>query len=98
MKRLMMVTLLGLLAFTGFPRMVAAAESEPGCEPLTFRVLPGQFNNCLAQRMWKKGRHQQAIKMFESAAAWGSKPAQRLLGVVYFNGEHVTRNRGLGLA
>lgn len=97
MKRLVIVTFLGLFTLIGLPG-IAAAEPEPGCEPLTFRVLPGQFNNCLAQRMWKKGRYQQALKMFESAAAWASRPAQRLLGIVYFNGENVPRNRPLGLA
>lgn len=99
MRRYVLVLLLGLLPLMAFSNFAtAAADSPPECEPLMFRVLPGQFNYCLGRRMWEKGHHQQALKMFESAAAWASKPAQRVMGIVYFNGEGVPKNRALGLA
>lgn len=68
------------------------------CEPVIYRVLPGEFNFCVGRRLWEKGRYPQAIELFELSAAWGSKAAQRMLGIVYFNGEGVGVDRGLGLA
>ena len=71
---------------------------NPSCGELMFRVLPGEFNFCLAKRYWLEGKYQQAEEMFRLSAGWGNKFAQRALGTAYFNGDHVAQDRPLGLA
>jgi TPR repeat protein len=71
---------------------------NPSCGELMFRVLPGEFNFCLAKRYWLEDKYQQAEEMFRLSAGWGNKFAQRALGTAYFNGDHVPQDRPLGLA
>lgn len=82
--------------------VMPAGQSEPTraakCSPLTFRFLPGEFNYCLGRKLWERGKYPQARQMFELAAGWGSKSAQNVLGVAYFNGEGLAQDRPLGLA
>nr|WP_295380224.1 hypothetical protein [Pseudoxanthomonas sp.] len=80
------------------PAPVTAAGYDTPCDPLMARFLPGEFNYCLGRRAWLRGRYEYAIEMLELSAAWGSKPAQQLLGLIYFNGENVEQDRPLGLA
>jgi hypothetical protein len=68
------------------------------CNTLMFRFLPGEYNYCLGRKLWELGKYERAEEMLKLAAGWGSKPAQGVLGVVYFNGEGVAENRPLGLA
>lgn len=68
------------------------------CNGAIYRFLPGDFNYCLAVRMWGKQKYQEAETLLLLAAGWGSKPAQYALGIAYFNGDGVAKNRPLGLA
>ncbi len=68
------------------------------CNDALYRFLPGEVNYCLARKMWGKGNHRQAEELLLLAAGWGSKPAQYALGIAYFNGEGVAKDRPLGLA
>lgn len=76
-----------------------AESSRPAeCNALMFRFLPGEYNYCVGKQLWENGKYEQAKEMLELAAGWGSKPAQSVLGVIYFNGEGLAENRPLGLA
>ncbi len=63
-----------------------------------YRVLPGEFNLCVARKLWDKGDRKQAIELLELASGWGNKSAQFALGVAYFNGDGVAQDRARGLA
>jgi hypothetical protein len=98
LRHVVLLALLCLL-WLSLPDVVLAEKPDPvGCEPLTYKLLPGEFNYCLGRRHWENGHFQQAVELLELAASWGSKPAQRLLGVAYFKGEGVAKDRVLGLA
>lgn len=71
---------------------------EQECAYATYLYLPGQFNFCVARNRLIEGRYEQGVEMLELASSWASKPAQQLLGVMYFNGDAVPRDRALGLA
>lgn len=100
----------GMLLSTGlvaFGAQVAPANAEQSelppsyeltCSGSISKILPGDFNFCLAQKYWEAGRYEQARQMLELAAGWGNKAAQRALGVAYFNGDGLDRDRPLGLA
>lgn len=94
----MMVVVLLATGGTARTQEKAADPADAPCIPALARFLPGEFNYCLAERAWHRGKYPYALEMFELAAAWGSKPAQQVLGVVHFNGEHMPANRPLGLA
>ncbi len=94
--------ILGVLA-SAFLAAPASRADEPmtaitGCNSAMYRFFPGEFNFCLGLKFWERQRTEQARQMFELAAAWGSKGAQSTLGLAYFNGERVPRDRGVGLA
>lgn len=90
------------LCLAGLPPALAQQGVGPPvqapCAEATYLYLPGQFNYCVGRNRLIAGRYAQAVEMFELAASWASKPAQQLLGVMYFNGEGVPRDRALGLA
>lgn len=96
--------LLALAVVPGAARAQAAAgggapdAEATQCDPLLARVLPGDFNFCLALKRWDQGRRAQAIELMRLAAGWGNKGAQTALGVAYFNGDGVAQDRALGLA
>jgi TPR repeat protein len=89
---------------------VAAAHAQPSvsvsedpapaleCNGAVYRFLPGEVNYCLALKMWEKGDYRRGEAFLLLAAGWGSKPAQYSLGLAYFNGEGVAKDRPLGLA
>lgn len=68
------------------------------CSSSISKILPGDYNFCLGQRYWESGQYESARQMLELAAGWGNKAAQRALGVAYFNGDGLTKDRPLGLA
>lgn len=74
------------------------AASKAKCDPVLAKALPGDFDFCLASRHWSAGRHEQAVEFLQLAASWGDKAAQMALGVAYFNGDGIPRDRALGLA
>lgn len=80
----------------------SAAESPADpvthCSEFMYRILPGDFNFCVARKLWMKGRTAQAEEYLKLAAGWGSKAAQQALGVAYFNGDGLRKDRALGLA
>jgi hypothetical protein len=69
-----------------------------GCAPGLERFLPGVYYYCVGARDLASHRDASGVGMLELAAAWGSKPAQFTLGVGYFNGDIVARDRARGLA
>ncbi|MBP3984633.1 sel1 repeat family protein [Pseudoxanthomonas helianthi] len=68
------------------------------CNGATYQFLPGDFNYCVARKMWGRGNYKGAEELLLLAAGWGSKPAQHLLGIAYFNGDGLAKNRPAGLA
>lgn len=79
------------------------AAEEPSdaptyCSEYMYRILPGDFNFCVARKLWMKGKVNQSEEYLRLAAGWGSKAAQQALGVAYFNGDGLQRSRAQGLA
>jgi TPR repeat protein len=62
------------------------------------RFLPGDYYFCRATRYYGEGRYGSAQNAFELAAEWGSKPAQHILGLMHFNGDHTAVDKPLGIA
>ena len=62
------------------------------------RFLPGEYYFCSATRHYWSGEFGAARESLKDAAAWASKPAQYALGIMYFNGDRMEKNRPLGLA
>lgn len=76
----------------------AATSARPQCITTLYQFLPGDYNYCLASRHWLAGHYRRAEELLLLAAGWGSKPAQHLLGIAYFNGEGLRQDRAEGLA
>jgi len=74
------------------------SDSVMHCSEFMYRILPGDFNFCVARKLWMNGKTAQAEEYLKLAAGWGSKAAQQALGVAYFNGDGLRKNRALGLA
>lgn len=95
-----------LIAWVFFPAAHAqssvSSDEDPllalECNGAVYRFLPGEVNYCLALKMWGKGDYRRGEEFLLLAAGWGSKPAQYSLGLAYFNGEGVAKDRPLGLA
>jgi hypothetical protein len=68
------------------------------CIDAWFRFLPGNPDYCYGIHKWAKGNYKDALFDLKDAAGWANKNAQYALGLIYFNGHHVTENRPLGLA
>jgi hypothetical protein len=62
------------------------------------RILPGEYYFCAAARDFGRGRTARATARLRDAAHWASKPAQYILGLMYFNGDEGPANRPLGVA
>ncbi|MBP1473936.1 sel1 repeat family protein [Frateuria sp. MAH-13] len=86
-------------ASTGAEAPITLAElGKLGCAPGLERFLPGVYYYCVGARDLANHRDASGVGMLKLAAAWGSKPAQFTLGVGYFNGDIVARDRARGLA
>jgi hypothetical protein len=64
------------------------------------RILPGDYYACRSIYAMRHHDYHKAIDLLEESASWANKNSQRVLGLVYFNGDSTgTRpNRPLGLA
>jgi len=62
------------------------------------RLLPGEYYFCAAIRDFGKGHNNLAAERLRDAAFWASKPAQYVLGLMYYNGDEGRANRPLGVA
>ncbi|SEP08720.1 hypothetical protein SAMN02800692_3571 [Luteibacter sp. UNC138MFCol5.1] len=62
------------------------------------RLLPGEYYFCAAVRDFGKGHNNLAAERLRDAAYWASKPAQYILGLMYYNGDEGRVNRPLGIA
>lgn len=62
------------------------------------KFLPGEYFYCLAAQNYGLEHFSYAKKFFTEAASWASKPAQYVLGVLAFNGDHQPVDHALGLA
>lgn len=62
------------------------------------RFLPGMYHHRKACELFAKGNARAAVEQWTVAAGWAVKEAQYDLGVVYYKGKGVARNRPLGLA
>ncbi|MGN2248854.1 hypothetical protein ACFWZ1_02110 [Frateuria sp. GZRe14] len=80
------------------PPITLAELGKLGCAPGLERFLPGIYYYCVGARELANHRDGRGVDMLKLAAAWGSKPAQFTLGVGYFNGDIVARDRARGLA
>jgi len=97
---------LGCLFFLGAasaPRPAAAqAMGERPLQADEFqeesRFLPGLYYFHKALEHSKRGETDAAIRDWETAAEWAMKPAQYNLGIAYFKGQGVTKDRPRGLA
>lgn len=76
----------------------AAARDQQPCPQGLERMLPGNYYFCEGVRSFWDGNRNAAIYNLQEAASWGSKRAQYALGVAYFNGDQLPKNRPLGLA
>jgi hypothetical protein len=63
-----------------------------------YRYFPGAVNYCLGMRHWGKGSYRSALKLLKLAASWDNKEAQYTLGLIYYNGRHVSVDRARGIA
>ncbi len=59
--------------------------------------LPAAYYYCAGRKALARRDPAHAVAMFETAARWGSKQSQFMLGLLNFNGDGVPRNRPLGL-
>ncbi|HEY0198198.1 MAG TPA: hypothetical protein VGC19_06600 [Rhodanobacter sp.] len=62
------------------------------------RFLPADYYYCLGTQTYGEQRYGYAKKFFDTAAGWGSKPAQYVLGIMALDGDHQPVNRPLALA
>jgi TPR repeat protein len=75
-------------------------ESNIYCPIALESILPGDYYACEARAAYGREEYHKAISMLEQSAYWGSKDAQYVLGLTYFNGDMqgVPQNRPLGMA
>lgn len=62
------------------------------------KFLPGEYFYCLGAQNYGLDHFNYSKKFFTEAAGWASKPAQYVLGVLAFNGDHQPVDHALGLA
>jgi hypothetical protein len=72
--------------------------ASAGCIIGEEKFLPADYFYCLASQNYGQHRYGNAQKFFREAAAWGSKPAQYVLGVMALNGDQQPVDRSLALA
>lgn len=95
------VFLMMLVAFVaGANAQVMSGAGAPGgyLREDESRFLPGVYHYQKGCELYARGRVAAAIGEWKIAAGWAMKEAQYNLGLVYFKGEHVERDRALGLA
>jgi TPR repeat protein len=80
------------------PVQAAGESPETVCATATADTDPGNFNYCVARDLWLQGKYARAEPKLVRAAELGSKPAQYLLGIAYFNGDGLTTDKPKGLA
>ena len=106
---LQLAGLLGAVMACGHAMAQAAAASAPAaptaadladtqCAIGEERFLPADYYYCLGRQSYGEGRDQDALRFFRTAAGWGSKPAQYVLGVMALDGDHQPVDRTLALA
>lgn len=96
----------GLVVASALGANAAPVPAEAGpanaprikCNASLYRFLPGEVNLCLAAKEQQRNNVSGTVEMLKLAAAWGSKKAQYVLGVMYFNGDQMAADRPLGLA
>lgn len=76
----------------------AIKASVKGCATGLERLLPGEYYFCAGVRDYGQGHDSRAAERFRDAAYWASKPAQYVLGLMYYNGDRGKANRPLGVA
>jgi len=64
------------------------------------QILPGDYYACRATYAMQHHDYRKAIQLLEVSASWANKNSQRVLGLVYFNGDStgIRPNHPLGLA
>lgn len=72
--------------------------ASAGCIIGEEKFLPADYFYCVASQSYGQHRYSYAQKFFRQAAAWGSKPAQYVLGVMALNGDQQPVDRPLALA
>lgn len=72
--------------------------ADMNCPQGIEHYLPGAYYYCVGRKALARKDPLHARTMFETAAGWGSKQAQFMLGLLYFNGEGMPKNRPLGIA
>lgn len=103
MRTLLLAALLASAPAMASEAMTSAQDQESDfevryCNAAISTPLPGDYNLCLGIKYWQAGKYDAAREMLELSSGWGSKVAQRLLGIAYFNGDGLAENRPLGLA
>jgi hypothetical protein len=73
-------------------------ETIKGCAQGLERLLPGDYYFCAAARDISRGHDSLGRERLRDAAHWASKPAQYVLGLMYYNGDEGPSNRPLGIA
>lgn len=68
------------------------------CSITEEKFLPSDYFYCLASAAYGSHRYEAAQKHFRTAASWGSKAAQYVLGVMALNGDQQPVDRPLALA
>ncbi|WP_250623194.1 hypothetical protein [Pinirhizobacter soli] len=64
------------------------------------QILPGDYYACRAIYAMQHHDYRKAVDLLQVSAGWANKNSQRLLGLVYFNGDStgIRPNHPLGLA
>jgi TPR repeat protein len=62
------------------------------------RFVPGSYYYCVGVRDLANNHAQSGADMLKTAAEWGSKPAQYVLGLGYYRGAGLPMDRAQGLA
>ena len=105
--RVVSLVLLSIAAFSASaadellsPKDIRAAihNKVPYCPQGVERILPGQYYFCSAVHEYSNGHFGLARSRLRDAAYWASKPAQFVLGLMYYNGNEGPGNRPLGVA
>lgn len=77
---------------------VELRKAVSGCAQGLERFLPGDYYFCAAARDMGQGHDSLSRARLHDAAHWASKPAQYVLGLMYYHGDVASMNRPLGIA
>lgn len=107
---LLSIRVITFVLFCAFGTAVLAVDTPPSnpkamlkqafkyCPGGLERILPGQYYFCAAARDFARGHTSRATARLQDASHWASKPAQYILGLMFFNGDEGPANRPLGVA